>query len=170
MSDTLAPRANEPTHHWQLTSTISVALVVGLVTAAIGVLTSRVDVVLLALPFLLSVALDIDRRPRDVARCDVQLEVDRQVGSDGSSAFSYRIALAVPLGAEFLHLRVTPQGRAASISCSQLTRFPRSPGSSPSCTRVASGSWRSPLDSSAWTARGGPHRDLRISRSAWWIR
>lgn len=110
MSDTLAPRANEPTHHWQLTSTISVALVVGLVTAAIGVLTSRVDVVLLALPFLLSVALDIDRRPRDVACCDVQLEVDRQIGSDGSSAFSYRIALAVPLGAEFVHLRVTPQG------------------------------------------------------------
>lgn len=104
-----AARADSATH-WPRTSVLSTALVVGLVIAALGVLTSRVDVVLLALPLLLAVAVDIDRRPRADAHGDVSVEVTRHTASDGRSAFTYRVELQIPLGAEFVQLRVTPQG------------------------------------------------------------
>jgi uncharacterized protein (DUF58 family) len=93
-----------------MTSTFAVAIALGLVIAAVGTLTSRVDVVLLALPLLISTAIGLDRKPFAGARSTVRVDVVRRVGDEGTSAFAYRVAVEAPEGADFVHLRLTTQG------------------------------------------------------------
>ncbi len=95
---------------WRTTTSVEKALVLGLVLATIGVLASRVDVVLLALPLLISGAIGVDRRPADGARSTLRVDVVRHHGTEELSNFAYHVEIAAPVGTEFVHLRVTPQG------------------------------------------------------------
>jgi uncharacterized protein (DUF58 family) len=95
---------------WQRTATIDAAMVVGLVIAAVGTLTSRVDVVLLALPLLASAAIGCDRRPTAGGRSTVRVDVVRGPCDKGSDEFGYRVAIDAPAGTDLVHLRLTPQG------------------------------------------------------------
>lgn len=94
---------------WRRTATIDQAVVLGLVIAAAGTLTSRVDVVLIALPLLASAAIAFDRRPAAGARSTVQVDVARGPGGTGSGELGYRVAIDAPAGTELVHLRLTPQ-------------------------------------------------------------
>ena len=95
---------------WRLTATLEVAIVLGLVIAAVGTLTSRVDVVLIALPLLASAAIAFDRRPPDGAPSTVRVHVTRSVDTDGTSEFAYRVAIDAPTGTDLVHVRVNPKG------------------------------------------------------------
>ena len=95
---------------WRITATIEVAMVLGLVIATVGTFTSRVDVVLIALPLLASAAIAFDRRPPAGARSTVRVDVARSQGEQGTSEFEYRVAIEVPACTELVHLRVAPQG------------------------------------------------------------
>lgn len=95
---------------WRVTTAIEMAAVLGLVFAALGTLTSRVDVVLIALPLLASAAIGIDRRPRAGARSTMRVDVVRHAGEHGTSEFGYRLAIEAPMCTELVHLRITPQG------------------------------------------------------------
>ena len=95
---------------WRTTSTFAAAIAIGLTIAAVGTLTSRVDVVLLALPLLISAAIGLDRRPVADAPCTVRVDVVRRTGDGGASEFAYHAAVDAPPGAELVHLRLTTQG------------------------------------------------------------
>jgi uncharacterized protein (DUF58 family) len=95
---------------WRRTATIDVAIVVGLVIAAVGTFTSRVDVVLIALPLLASAAIGFDRRPTAGARSTVRVDLVRGPGKQVSDEFGYRVTIEAPAGTEIVHLRLTPQG------------------------------------------------------------
>jgi uncharacterized protein (DUF58 family) len=123
----IAPAAGSPRNRdasrdvapdaWRVTTTYEAAVVLGLVLATMGVVASRVDVVLLALPLLLSVAIGVDRRPRVGARGRLWIDVERRDSDsvsdstrERSSAFEYRLGAEVPTGTELVQLRITPQG------------------------------------------------------------
>ena len=91
---------------WRMTSAFEVAIVLGLVIAGIGTLTSRVDVVLIALPLLVSAAIGFDKRPRVRAPSILRVDVLRSADLEGKSQFDYRIAVEAPEGTELVHLRV----------------------------------------------------------------
>lgn len=95
---------------WRMTSTIEAAMIVGLVIATVGTLTSRVDVVLIALPLLASAAKGFDRRPAANARSTARINVTRTPGDAGASEFVYGIMIDAPAGTELVHLRLTLQG------------------------------------------------------------
>ncbi len=95
---------------WRMTATIEVAMVVGLLIAVVGTLTSRVDVVLIALPLLASAAIGFDRRPAAGVRSTVRVHVARIPSEDGTSEFEYSVSMDAPFGTELVHLRITPQG------------------------------------------------------------
>ena len=93
-----------------MTAMLEAAIVLGLVFATVGVLTSRVDVLLIALPLLASAAIGVDRRPDNEAPSTMSVDVSRIFGDDGTSEFAYRIMLTVPARTELVQLRITPQG------------------------------------------------------------
>lgn len=103
---------------WRMTSSFEVAMALGLAIAVIGTLSSRVDVVLIALPLLASAAIGFDRKPRAGARSTVRIDVARRAGDDDTgnftghftSHFEYRVDVEAPAGTELVHLRITPQG------------------------------------------------------------
>lgn len=95
---------------WRMTSALEVAIVLGLVIAGVGTLTSRVDVVLIALPLLASAAIGFDRKPRAGSPGTLRVDVARHSDGDGASEFEYRVAIEAPAGTELIHVRVTPQG------------------------------------------------------------
>lgn len=97
---------------WRESPAIEIALLLGLVIAALGVLTSRVDVVLLALPLLLSAALAIDARPLDDAVGAVRIDVTRAIGENDQSEFAYNVHVAAPRGTDLVHLRLILGGHA----------------------------------------------------------
>jgi uncharacterized protein (DUF58 family) len=109
-------RPSAPAQHatvrptWQRTTTIDAAVVVGVVVAAVGILTSRVDVVLIALPLLASAAIGFDRRPTAGGRSTVRIDVARSRREQGFDEFTYCVAIAAPASTELVHLRLTPQG------------------------------------------------------------
>lgn len=111
-----APPAVDAAHRpeWRMTAAIETAIVLGLVIATVGTLTSRVDVVLIALPLLASAAIGFDRRPRMGVESNVgssvRIDITRSSGETGTSEFEYRVALRTPACTELVHLRVTPQG------------------------------------------------------------
>lgn len=107
-----APAAVDATDHpaWRMTAAMPMALILGLVIAAIGTLTSRVDVVLIALPLLACAAIGFDRRPRAGAHSTLRIDVARHAGEDDTSAFAYSVAIESPVRTEFVHVRITPQG------------------------------------------------------------
>ena len=96
--------------HWRMTSVFEIAMMMGLVIAGIGMLTSRVDVVLIALPLLASAAIGFDREPHCDPRSTLRVDVARRADEGGSSTFEYRIAIHVPNGTELVHVRLTPHG------------------------------------------------------------
>lgn len=93
-----------------MTATLEAAIVLGLVIAVFGTLTSRVDIVLLALPVLASAAIGFDRRPAADAPSTLRVEISRSPGEAGASEFNYRVAINAPFGAELVHLQLSPQG------------------------------------------------------------
>ena len=95
---------------WRMTSALEVAIVLGLVIAGIGVLMSRVDMVLIALPLLASAALSFDRKPWAEAHSTLRVDVARNVDEAGTAAFEYRVDIDAPTGTELVHVRITPQG------------------------------------------------------------
>lgn len=95
---------------WRMSSALDAAITLGLVIAAVGLLTSRVDVVLISLPFLLSAAITFDRRPFAEARRIVQVTVERISHAASSSEFAYRVAIDAPTRTDLVHLRLTTHG------------------------------------------------------------
>lgn len=85
-------------------------MVLGLVIAGVGTLTSRVDLVLIALSLLASAAIGIDMKPSAGARGAVRVDVARAADEQGISVFEFRVAVDAPEGTDLIHLRVTPQG------------------------------------------------------------
>lgn len=85
-------------------------MVLGLLIAGVGTLTSRVDVVLIALPLLATAAVGFDRKPRADSRSTVHIDVERRTDLEGTSQFEYRVAIEAPEDTELVHLRLTPQG------------------------------------------------------------
>jgi uncharacterized protein (DUF58 family) len=88
-----------------VTATIEVAMMLGIALATIGTFSSRVDIVLLALPLLAAAAIGLDRKPGSGGRSTVRADVTR---SPGASVFGYRVEIEAPSGVELVHLRLTP--------------------------------------------------------------
>lgn len=95
---------------WRMTSTLEAALALGLVIAGIGVLTSRVDIVLVALPLLASAAIGFDRKPDSGAQASLRVDISRIGDESGTNDFNYRVTVEAPNSTELVHLRLTPQG------------------------------------------------------------
>jgi len=93
-----------------MTATIEMAVVLGLVIATLGVLTSRVDVLMIALPLLASAAMSLDRRPSADALGTVRVEVERSATEQRTSEFEYRVVIEAPRHTELVHLRITTAG------------------------------------------------------------
>jgi uncharacterized protein (DUF58 family) len=93
-----------------MTASIQLAVIVGLALAALGTLTSRVDVVLIALPLLASAAIGLDGQPRGVLRSILRVDVTRYSDTKRRSEFAYSVAIEAPIETELVHLRITPQG------------------------------------------------------------
>jgi uncharacterized protein (DUF58 family) len=92
-----------------MTPAIQMAVIVGLTIAAVGALTSRVDVVLLALPLLASAAIGFDAQPRP-GEGGMHVDVTRRTGPGGVSEFGYAVAIEAPARTELVHVRIAPQG------------------------------------------------------------
>ncbi len=95
---------------WRRTVALEAAIGLGSVIATVGMLTSRVDVVLIALPLLASAAITLDRKPTAVVRSAVRVNVTRSVDDAGTSAFDYAVEVNAPAATEFVHLRLTLHG------------------------------------------------------------
>ena len=108
---------------WRGSVSLENAVVIALALATIGTLTSRVDVVLLALPLLVSAAIAIDRRPQTPDTSNLTIDVTRLAGATGESQFAYRVALDAASGTELVHLRFAPEGFAPY----ELLAAPRKP-------------------------------------------
>lgn len=98
---------------WRMTSTIEVAFALGLVIAGIGTLSSRVDLVLIALPLFASAAIGFDRKPSDAKSSTLRIDVTRNAGKDSAANFEYRVAINAPEEVQLIHLRLTPQGSSS---------------------------------------------------------
>lgn len=106
-----APAINRTVRpEWRMTSSFEVALALGLVIAGVGTLTSRVDIVLIAMPLLTCAAIGFDKKPPAESRSNLRVDVARSANEDGTSEFEYRVSLDAPEGTELVHLRVTPPG------------------------------------------------------------
>lgn len=81
----------------------------GLLIAAVGTLTSRVDVVLLALPLLITAAIGIDRHPSHGVTRAVRVSVAQHPIAPGRVEFTYTVEIEAAR-VEYVHLRVTPHG------------------------------------------------------------
>lgn len=95
---------------WQRTTTIEVAVVLGLVVATAGTLMSRVDVVLLALPLLACAAIGLDAKPLAGAQSRVRINVTRRAAEAGEDHFVFSVDVDAPTGTEAVHLRLTLLG------------------------------------------------------------
>lgn len=105
-----APAVNSTVRSvWRITATIELAIMLGLVLATVGALTSRVDVVLISLPLLASAAIGFDRRPSADSQSTMRVDVARRIDDEGTSEFAYRVEIEAPTRTELVHLRVTPQ-------------------------------------------------------------
>jgi uncharacterized protein (DUF58 family) len=84
--------------------------VLGLGIAAAGVVLSRVDLVLLALPLLAAVAWARDLRPADTATAPPTVTVTDAASDDGPPAWEYRVAVPAPRGTDAVQLRLRVLG------------------------------------------------------------
>lgn len=107
-----APAAIDATYRprWRRTGGIELAMALGLVLATLGVLTSRVDVVLLALPLLASAALARDGAPGADGASRVRIDLTRHDDPARPSEFRYRVAIEAPVTTTLVHLRLTTPG------------------------------------------------------------
>ena len=94
---------------WRMTSALETAIVLGLVIAGIGVLSSRVDLVLIALPLLASAAFGFDRKVSAGGPTALRVDIARTADGEDVNGFHYRIATEAPEEAELVNLRITPQ-------------------------------------------------------------
>lgn len=94
---------------WRMTSALEVAMVLGLVIAGVGMLTSRIDLVLIALPLLASAAMGFDGKPTSGAQSILRVDVTRSGDGDGAGEFGYHINIEAPERIDLIHVRVTPQ-------------------------------------------------------------
>ena len=106
--DTVTTASTGPV--WRPTLALHASLLVGLVLATVGVLASRVDVVLLALPFLVSAAIALDRAPDERAESTLHVYVTRSTDVTSAPAFEYRVVLVAPAATEFVQLRLITGG------------------------------------------------------------
>jgi uncharacterized protein (DUF58 family) len=95
---------------WRKTTALEAVIVLGLVIATVGMLTSRMDVVLIALPLLASAAISLDRRPAVGTQGAVSVNVSRSVDDAGTSTFDYAVEINAPAGTELVHVRLTLHG------------------------------------------------------------
>lgn len=97
---------------WRKTTTIEVALVLGLVIATAGTLMSRVDVVLIALPLLACAAIGLDANPLSFAGAQsrARINVTRRAAADAVGEFVFSVDIDAPAGTEFVLLRLTLLG------------------------------------------------------------
>lgn len=95
---------------WRRTTTIEVAVLLGLVVATAGTLMSRVDVVLIALPLLACAAIGLDAKPSAGAQSRVRINVARRVAEEGADDFVFSVDVDAPTGTELVHLRLTLLG------------------------------------------------------------
>lgn len=95
---------------WRKTTALETVIVLGLVIATVGMLTSRVDVVLIALPLFASAAISLDRRPAAGTQSAVGVNVTRSVDDAGTSTFDYAVEINAPARTELVHVRVTLHG------------------------------------------------------------
>lgn len=89
---------------------IEVALLLGLTIATTGVLMSRVDVLLIALPLLACAAIGLDTKPVDGTQSRVRINVARRAAEEGVDDFVFRVDVDAPKGTELVHLRLTLLG------------------------------------------------------------
>ncbi|WP_434479942.1 DUF58 domain-containing protein [Gemmatimonas sp.] len=117
------PPRTVPTE-WRRSARLDDSVVIALLLATIGTITSRVEVVLLALPFILSAAWAIDRRPRRTETSGLDVEVQRVQSAVDAHYFAYRVAIGTDSVTELVHLRVAEEGSAPYV----LLASPRATG------------------------------------------
>lgn len=91
-----------------MTSALEAALALGMVIAGIGILTSRIDIVLVALPLLASAAIGFDRKPNAESQTFMHVDITRGADEGGADEFRYRVTVDSTHDTELVHLRVTP--------------------------------------------------------------
>lgn len=94
---------------WMLAASLSGAVVVAILFAAVGLLLSRVDLALLALPLIVSVAWAWDRRPSRAESSIVAVEL---AAHPDDAELGFRLTLAPPDGVENVSLRLATLGGA----------------------------------------------------------
>jgi len=123
--DHSAPDHSAPNHgapawlpSWTLSGAIPAAVVVAIVFSAAGLVFSRVDIVLLALPLIVCVALAWERRPQADAPSSITANIHS--GSGGSEdrqhagMLRYTIDIETPDAAEHVQLRLSVLSGASS--------------------------------------------------------
>jgi uncharacterized protein (DUF58 family) len=95
---------------WRTTPSMDTALMLGLVLAALGILTSRVDVILLSVPLLLVAAVGADHRPSHAHASAGHIDLTRMDRAGEGAAFAYRVRIVAPAGVEHVLLRLTQHG------------------------------------------------------------
>lgn len=108
------PPRTVPTE-WRRSARLDDSVVIALLLATIGTITSRVEVVLLALPFILSAAVAIDRRPRRTETSGLDVEVQRVQSAVDAHYFAYRVAIGTDSVTELVQLRVAEEGSAPYV-------------------------------------------------------
>lgn len=95
---------------WRAAMAAEVALGFGCVLAAAGILLSRVDLVLLALPLLLCAAIDRDASPSFTDESRLRISVTRDARPDAIDEVAFTLGVDAPTGSELVHLRLTLLG------------------------------------------------------------
>lgn len=92
---------------WSANGALAIGVALAVLLAAAGLLLSRADVALIALPLLIASAVAWDRRPRDVSSVNARIELTPT--RDGS-AIDYRCSLETPRQVEAVSLLVVTHG------------------------------------------------------------
>jgi uncharacterized protein (DUF58 family) len=94
--------------HWSLTIGFGAAVLVAMLCVAAGLASARVDVALLALPFLASAAWVWDRRARQDDGTRVEVLLARQ---EEEATIRYTVRVSPPRGTAVVQLRLAPLGQ-----------------------------------------------------------
>ncbi|HEY5224088.1 MAG TPA: DUF58 domain-containing protein [Microbacteriaceae bacterium] len=92
---------------WRLSAAVPAAVAVALLLCAAGMLFSRIELVLLALPLLISAAVAWENRPRGSSTAQLRTRLSEQ---PDRSSLGYTIAFRMPDPAEHVQLRLTGLG------------------------------------------------------------
>jgi uncharacterized protein (DUF58 family) len=97
------------TQRWTRSAALAAGSTIGLLLAAIGLIAGRIDVALLSLPLVATVALSWDRRPGR----DEPATVTLSLSDTDAAGVAYRLDVAAPPAAETIVLRYSVLGGAA---------------------------------------------------------